>query len=80
MTQIMLAGERNSLGDWFLNSRFRHARVLSPCPPRCGGGALGVSGIQTEHRRLPLLRPLDSRRAARPQWGLAARKSESTRE
>jgi hypothetical protein len=24
----------------------RHARVLSPYPPLCGGGALGVSGIQ----------------------------------
>ncbi len=24
----------------------RHARVLTPYPPQCGGGALGVSGIQ----------------------------------
>jgi hypothetical protein len=35
--------------------------VLSPCPPQCGGGALGVSGIQAAHRHLMLIESLDSR-------------------
>jgi hypothetical protein len=30
----------------------RHARVSSPYPPLCGGGALGVSGIQTPQGEL----------------------------
>jgi hypothetical protein len=30
----------------------RHARMLSPYPPLYGGGALGVSGIQSTDKQL----------------------------
>jgi hypothetical protein len=40
-----------------------------------------VSGIQSNDRPLTLAGQLDSRHAVpRPRWGLAARRSESTRE
>jgi hypothetical protein len=37
--------------------------VLSPCPPHCGGGALGVSGIQIDHWHSTVIEFLDSRHA-----------------
>jgi hypothetical protein len=39
----------------------RHARVLSPYPPHFGGGALGVSGIQTTVQQCMPIKSLDSR-------------------
>jgi len=35
--------------------------MLSPYPPLCGGGALGVSGIQSDDWSITRLERLDSR-------------------